>query len=43
LAKVINRVAPGGILIIGSHEKLPTDLFELKLWKGSTYIFQKQY
>jgi chemotaxis methyl-accepting protein methylase len=43
LTKVINSVAPRGFLIIGSHERMPIELLELKPWGGSTIIFQKQY
>ncbi len=43
LTKVINSVAPGGYLIIGSHERMPIEVYELKPWGGSTIIFQKHF
>ena len=41
LKKVISRIVPGGFLIIGSHERMPVERFELKPWGGSTIIFHK--
>ena len=40
---VINSLTPGGFLIIGSHEKLPFEVSDLKPWEESTIIFQKKY
>ena len=39
--KVINSLAQGGFLIIGSHEKLPVESKDLLPFGGQTYIFQK--
>jgi chemotaxis protein methyltransferase CheR len=38
---VVNSLTPGGFLIIGSHEKLPFEVSDLKPWEESTIIFQK--
>jgi chemotaxis methyl-accepting protein methylase len=43
ITRVIQRLAPGGFLIIGSHESLPARIVDLKPWEGNTIIFQKQY
>ena len=42
LTKVVNRIVPGGFLVIGSHESMPVELFDLKPWGGSAIIFHKQ-
>ncbi|MBW1709723.1 MAG: protein-glutamate O-methyltransferase CheR [Deltaproteobacteria bacterium] len=41
LCAIIDRLAPNGFLIIGSHEKLPPATPPLKAFKGHRYIFQK--
>jgi chemotaxis methyl-accepting protein methylase len=41
--KVINSLAGGGFLIIGSHEKLPVQTRSLSQFKRYSYIFQKIY
>jgi len=38
---VADRLAPGGFIITGSHEKLPVQVSDLKPWEESTIIFQK--
>ena len=38
---LVNRLAPGGFLIIGRHEKMPFEVSDLKPWEESTIIFQK--
>lgn len=43
ITKVVNSLAPGGFLIIGSHERMPIEVVDLKPWGESTIIFQKQY
>ena len=43
ITKVVNSLAPGGFLIIGSHERMPIQVVDLKPWEESTIIFQKQY
>lgn len=40
--KVINSLAGGGFLIIGTHEKLPIQTRTLSQFKGYSYIFQLQ-
>jgi len=39
--KVVDCLADGGFIIIGSHEKLPAGSHDLVFFDGSTYIFQK--
>ncbi len=39
--KVIDSLAQGGFLIIGSHEKLPIESKDLAPFSGQTYIFRK--
>jgi len=43
VTRVVNSIAPGGFLIIGSHEKMPIEVIDLKPWEESTIIFQKEY
>ena len=43
IIKVVSSLVPGGFLIIGSHERVPIEIVDLKPWGGSTFIFQKQY
>ncbi len=40
--KVVEALAPGGFLVIGSHEKLPIAFPGLKHWEDSAFIFQRQ-
>lgn len=42
LKKVVDSLAPGGFLIIGSHERMPIEPPNLKPWRDSGDIFQKQ-
>ena len=39
--KVLNYLAPSGILIIGSHEVLPTAIKALEPITPFTYVFKK--
>lgn len=39
--RVIDSLAKGNFLIIGSHEKLPTESKDLVPFSGQTYIFKK--
>lgn len=43
ITKVVNRLSPGAFLIIGSHEKIPVEVVDLKPWEESAIIFHKQY
>jgi chemotaxis protein methyltransferase CheR len=43
ITRIVNSLAPGGFLIIGSHERMPNEAVDLKPWRESTVIFQKQY
>ena len=43
ITRVVNSLVPGGFFIIGSHERMPTNVVDLMPWRGSTVIFQKQY
>jgi chemotaxis methyl-accepting protein methylase len=38
--KVVACLVPGGLLIIGSHEKLPMETNDLLPYNGSSYVFQ---
>ncbi len=40
--KVVSRLAEGGFLIIGSHEKLPAKYKHLLAFGSTTYIFKKR-
>jgi chemotaxis protein methyltransferase CheR len=40
--RILDRLAPGGFLIIGSHERMPVEVADLKPWEESTIIFQKE-
>ena len=42
LAKVVDSLAPGGFLVIGSHERMPLERIDLTHWGNSRYIFQKK-
>ena len=42
LEKVISCLVPGGLLIIGSHEKLPLETNDLLPYNGHSYVFQKK-
>ena len=42
ISKIVNSLVYGGFLIIGSHEKIPVELIDLKPWEESTFIFQKR-
>jgi chemotaxis protein methyltransferase CheR len=42
LARIMERLLPGGYFVIGTHEKLPGDVAELVLPIGVPQIFQKQ-
>jgi chemotaxis protein methyltransferase CheR len=39
--KVAKSLAPGGFLIIGSHETLPLELKDLMSYRSQSYIFKK--
>jgi chemotaxis methyl-accepting protein methylase len=39
---IVNSLASGGFLIIGSHERMPIEVADLKPWEESTIIFQKR-
>ena len=41
LKRVLESLAPGGFLIIGSHERMPLETAVLKNWGRSPCIFQK--
>ena len=43
MTKVVDGLAAGGFLVIGSHERLPIEPPDLEQWGGSTYIFQKRH
>jgi len=43
MTKVVDSLAPGGFLVIGSHERIPIEPADLKHWGNSTYIFRKQH
>jgi chemotaxis protein methyltransferase CheR len=43
ITRIVNSLVPGGFLIIGSHERMPNETLDLKPWRESTVIFQKQY
>ena len=40
--KVVDCLVPGGILIIGSHEKLPLETTDLSPYSGYSYVFQRR-
>ena len=40
--KVADCLVPGGLLIIGSHEKLPLETKDLLPYGGYSYVFQKR-
>ncbi|UCB48283.1 MAG: hypothetical protein JSW56_14185 [Deltaproteobacteria bacterium] len=40
--KVVDSLVPGGLLIIGSHEKLPLETDALFPYRGYSYVFQKR-
>jgi chemotaxis protein methyltransferase CheR len=40
--RVIDSLALGGFLIIGSHERIPVEPTDLNHWGGSAYIFQRE-
>jgi len=40
--RVIDSLAPEGLLIIGSHERIPVEPTNLNHWGVSAYIFQKE-
>lgn len=42
-AKVLESLAPGGFLIIGSHERMPFEPEDLERWDESRHIFQKRH
>jgi len=42
VTKVVDSLAPGGGLVIGSHERMLVGYPDLKNWGDSKYIFQKQ-
>jgi len=42
ITRIVNSLAPGGFLIIGSHERMPIEVVDLKPWGKSTIIFQKR-
>ena len=42
ISKIVNSLASGGFLIIGSHERMPIEVVDLKPWEDSTMIFQKR-
>jgi len=42
IGKVLTSLTPGGFLIIGRHEILPSEVVDLRPWGDSTIIFQKQ-
>jgi len=41
--KVVDSLAPGGYLVIGSHERIPFQRADLTHWGDSPYIFQMHY
>ena len=43
MTKVVDSLAPGGFLVIGSHERIPIEPADLKHWGNSTYVFRKQH
>jgi len=43
MTKVVDSLAPGGFLVIGSHERIPIEPADLTPWGNSTYIFRKQH
>jgi chemotaxis methyl-accepting protein methylase len=42
ITRIVNSLASGGFLIIGSHERMPIKVVGLKPWEESTIIFQKR-
>lgn len=40
--KVVDCLVPGGLLIIGSHEKLPLETNDLLPYRGYSYVFQNR-
>ena len=40
--KVVDCLVPGGLLIIGSHEKLPFETKDLLPYGGYSYVFQRR-
>jgi len=43
MTKVVDGLAAGGFLVIGSHERLSIEPPDLEQWGGSKYIFQKRH
>ena len=41
IRNVVDALTPGGFLIIGSHEKLPSEGFNLKPLGRHPYIFER--
>ncbi len=42
ITRIVNSLASGGFLIIGSHERMPIEVVDLKPWGKSKIIFQKR-
>jgi chemotaxis protein methyltransferase CheR len=42
ITRVVDSLASGGFLIIGSHESMPINVVDLKPWEESTFIFRKR-
>jgi chemotaxis protein methyltransferase CheR len=40
--KVVDCLVPSGVLIIGSHEKLPMEIKDLLPYRGYSYVFQSR-
>jgi chemotaxis methyl-accepting protein methylase len=40
--KVLDCLVPGGLLMIGSHEKLPLETTDLLPYRGYSYVFQSR-
>lgn len=40
--KVVDCLVPGGLLVIGSHEKLPLETNDLLPYSGYSYVFQNR-
>lgn len=41
LKKIVERLLPGGFLIVGCHEKVLADDLGLKVWRGNPMVYQK--
>lgn len=41
LEEMITHLLPGGFLIVGCHEKIPAGDFGLKVWRGSSMVYQR--